>query len=585
MRSNQRYEFLRCRISIARCVAIIIGCCAAGSLFDVAGAAGAHAGSTAAEQNQTSRAPLREQIKSLLVEGNEQIVAAMLDVHLAAHPDDALMQYNAACVQARLGQIAEAEQRLRAAIKLGFLQFSIMKRDPDLAPLHDSVVYQSIMAARDAADNLITDRRNTHWLDELQGNYHLTRDIERKIDVISSAHDDAVAEIMARIAEIADVEAQFFEIALRHRITIVLLNDSEAERIFGSTNIRGNYRHEMRELVVSNVGRSLQHELAHAFHHTQMDALGQDHPIWVQEGLACLFEAYRVADDGTLEFLPNDRQAAMRYILQSPQTNALSMNIRELMRCSEDRFKQDAPVCYPMARSVFEYVAATADINEWYKEYIAHFNEEPTGEAALVHLCATPLYDVETNWRQWVVARDVNANVNVTNIETIRVVSQRRRAEDVPIELPGNADAMNAVEPTVIVINERDAKASTMYHEIRPLVLAGRYVQAMPALRDLLALYPEHGDARFDLALAHIKQGDIHSARSEYEQLRSINDKLAAMVLACLDRPMRVAARPVVDHAAAQAANATNGDFDGGRLEHSESTLPAPAISCEEMRY
>ena len=77
--------------------------------------------------------------------------AALIDEHLAAHPDDGVMQYNAACAQAQIGNIERAETHLRLAIKHGFLRFSLMQRDVDLKPLRDSRVYKSLMAARQAA--------------------------------------------------------------------------------------------------------------------------------------------------------------------------------------------------------------------------------------------------------------------------------------------------------------------------------------------------------------------------------------------------------------------------------------------------
>ena len=69
----------------------------------------------------------------------------------------------------------------------------------------------------------------------------------------------------------------------------------------------GRYRHSRRELIATDAGMTLQHEIVHAFHHNHMDMLGQEHPIWIQEGIASLFESIDISEDGTVHFFANDR--------------------------------------------------------------------------------------------------------------------------------------------------------------------------------------------------------------------------------------------------------------------------------------
>ena len=174
---------------------------------------------------------------------------------------------------------------------------------------------------------------------------------------MSFAHSPTtiLPRLYCEFGALADTLSTFFGGHLRHNITIVIPTEADAMTLFSDDRVRGNYRHATRELIVTNVGRSLQHELAHAYHHCQMDRIGQEHPIWVQEGLASLFEAFDADDSGTLTFLPNDRQTMKKYLITR---NTFLAHWDALVTASNAQFKHEAHQYYPFARSVLEYVAA-----------------------------------------------------------------------------------------------------------------------------------------------------------------------------------------------------------------------------------
>ena len=76
---------------------------------------------------------------------------------------------------------------------------------------------------------------------------------------------------------------------------------------FDRPEVRGMYLHPARRLVSRDAGQSLQHEFVHLMHFAHMERTGQRHPIWVQEGLASLYEDYTLRADGSVEFHPNIR--------------------------------------------------------------------------------------------------------------------------------------------------------------------------------------------------------------------------------------------------------------------------------------
>jgi len=469
---------------------------------------------------------LADHIDALLVADEYDHAVQPLARYLEHEPDDARMQFNAACVHAQLGNLERAETHLRLAMKHGFMRFSTFQRDPDLEPLRERTVLKSIIAARDAADGIIASRRSEHWLNELDPRYRVAEDRSRRIDLISALDDQSQQVAQQRIATVADDVAEFFGHELRHRITIVLLSKEDAAPIFGSDRIRGNYRHGKRELIVTNLGRSLQHELAHAFHHSHMDELHQQHPMWVQEGLGCLFEAYRRDAAGGYSFLPNDRHEAIVHLLRKDDAPSWE----QLVNASPRQFQHDAMTLYPMCRSVFEFIADRHGAQRWYRRYVRGYASDPRGTSALASVAEVEAEPrcAESTWRQWVLQRAAESPPAASRraVLTYRPPSDADQPTD--DETPHDG-------PRIVVRVDREArKADELYKQVRPTVLAGAYEQAIPRLEQVVGIMPDHADARYDLALGYIHTGRIDAARQQCQHLRELDASLASMVAACL---------------------------------------------------
>ena len=108
-------------------------------------------------------AQLTNQIFDHLTKGNNLAASKLIKQHLEQFPDDEIMLYNAACVACRLDKPEDGSKFLIQAIKAGFSDFAHMRRDSDLRPLRDHPIYKAILAARDAADNLLAQRSIDRW--------------------------------------------------------------------------------------------------------------------------------------------------------------------------------------------------------------------------------------------------------------------------------------------------------------------------------------------------------------------------------------------------------------------------------------
>ena len=84
------------------------------------------------QRNDSDSLVLRRQAELLARQGDHQS-ALKLDRRLVElHPDDPIVQYNAACSLAMTGCVAEAIRTLERAVELGYSDFAHMEVDADL---------------------------------------------------------------------------------------------------------------------------------------------------------------------------------------------------------------------------------------------------------------------------------------------------------------------------------------------------------------------------------------------------------------------------------------------------------------------
>jgi hypothetical protein len=192
------------------------------------------------------------------------------------------------------------------------------------------------------------------------------------------------------------VEA-YFRKAPDEQALIAIVRPADAARYLDRPEIRGMYLHRERRLVARDTGQSLQHEFVHLVHYADMERLGQTHPIWMQEGLASLYEDYSFREDGSVEFHPNIRfNFARRQVL-----SGTAREWRALTSLSADDFMKDAERHYPQVRAMFEYFARERKLEDFYRAMVATYKDDPTGATAIERAFGEPLGKIELRWRKW----------------------------------------------------------------------------------------------------------------------------------------------------------------------------------------
>ncbi len=342
---------------------------------------------------------LEEEIYRRLADHDDARAAELISQHLQDRPHDAVMLYNAACVQCRLHEPDRGASLLIDAVKAGFGDFSHMRRDPDLRPLHDHPIYQAILHARDAADPLLAQRQIETWRKLTASSaYRIESDERLRINYVTALDDAAQQTLRRSLHDQAELLGRMlFGDPPQHYVLIALLNAQDAADHLRNPHAPGVYRHYRRELITVDTDRSLRHEFVHVLHHRHMDQLGQEHALWIQEGLAALFEDYELIDDGSVVFPPNDRHNLTKRLARTGRL----MRWSQVFALSKQNLRAEAARAYPQLRSLFRFMAERGRLESWYHNYINEFDDDTSGLAALKLTFEMPIDEIERQWRQW----------------------------------------------------------------------------------------------------------------------------------------------------------------------------------------
>ncbi len=330
---------------------------------------------------------------------------------LDASPDEPQVLYAKASALAMLGERDDAAATLERAIHAGFRDFTRMRQDGNLASIRDHDTFLAIVAASQEASRKLAHQALEQWLEQFgEDNYYVEHDEHRGLIFATALRGGAHQQVRRMLEKQQDhLSDTLFGAPPDYDVLIAIPTSRDARRLFQQRNIGGSYEHRSRRLVSRDIGGSLRHEFFHVMHYGHMERLGQAHRLWVQEGLASLYEDYELTDNG-VQFLPNERDEITR---NRARVNRLVPwhNVFEL---PADRFMARATVLYPQTRSMFQFVAAEGKLEAWYEAYVEHFDDDPSGKRAFEVAFGQSIDRTEQQWRQWIEDQPV---VRSTRIE------------------------------------------------------------------------------------------------------------------------------------------------------------------------
>jgi len=459
-------------------------------------ATAALAGARGVGAAETLDDPIEDRVVEAFGRGDHATAERLLLDLLAADPGDPEHLYNLACAKSLQGDPEASIGRLLEAVDAGFRDARFLAEDPDLAAARAHPNFARVLAAvgrvAEGGGRRAAETGLAAWLDRFGASrYRVEDDPGRNLLIATALEGDSHQEMLAMLDAQADhLVADLFERYPQTPVLLIVARPEDAAAFFADGTTAGLYEHARRRLITRDIGESLRHEFTHLLHHAQMERLGQRHPIWIQEGLASLYESHRIDEAGTVEFLPNSRHNVAYRAARAAVTRPL----RELVGLSHRAFMDESTRLYPQTRAIFEFIAAEAGLARFWRTYLETYPESPDGTAALLASFGEEDLDtLDRRWRRWVIARGP-IDDSVRPGDASLGIEGEDRPDGVRISrtLPGGAARLAGVRRGDLLVAIDDASIRSGRELV--LAIAGRRPGEAVTLRI------RRGDATLELA-------------------------------------------------------------------------------------
>jgi hypothetical protein len=247
-------------------------------------------------------------------------------------------------------------------------------------------------------------RQQQAWRESHPGDvYRYLDDPTHRLVFATCLDETSHADMAQTLARQADQQAAtLFGGMPEAEVFIAVATPADIRRTFDNDpRTAGMYEHPLRRIITGDIGTVLRHEFTHAMHFGHMERTGQPHAMWVQEGLAALYERYELSESGEIVFLPTARHNDVRRLVAQRSGPVIA----PMMAMKPSQFMAASDDLYPVARSFFEYLADQGKLRRWYRAYVDGFADDRTGLAAAESALGSPIAEVERAWRAWVKAR------------------------------------------------------------------------------------------------------------------------------------------------------------------------------------
>jgi hypothetical protein len=362
---------------------------------------------TAQSPADTARSATERAVNEALAQRRSVDALTRAKAWLERAPGDAGMLALAARAAAQSGDQRVAAGYLKRAIEEGFTDFAAVESGADFAGLrrHESwaVVQDAMRSARARNERgVLTGTEATKavdaWRMRFTSGYRAVPDGATNTILVTTQDPTSRGELLAMLATLTkDQVDRLFGKGLAQPVAVIIAQGQDGEGDGLTPSRAGRYEHASRRLLTRDTGATLRHEFTHALHFAHMERINQLHPIWLREGLATVFETYRAREDGSLEFLPNERADAAMQLLAT----GVAPGLRRLLTMPEDDFQKDGESTYPLVRSLMEFTASRGALERLYAEAVAGFRDDPACTRALERAHGASLEEIERSWTTW----------------------------------------------------------------------------------------------------------------------------------------------------------------------------------------
>ena len=326
---------------------------------------------------------------------------------LAIDPQEPTNLYNMACLLALTNRADAAISFLERSAEAGFIDFLHIAKDTDLDSLHADARFLAFMAKKDFYQRKAAAAAMDALKKQFGDDYIYELDDADKL-IFASATDQPTLDALkqALIRQAHSQWDQIFEHKPDQYIAVVVPTPRDHRRLMPMPGVEGFYRHDARMLIVKGLGFVTTHEFTHALHAADLDPLGQEHPIWLVEGMAVMFERveFENGPDGKEVLTPMDN-ARLKHLQGMARQNRL-IPLDKLFKMEQREFLSDqAILCYAEAGSVMHYLYDQKLLRKFYDTFKTDYEKDHTARAALEKTVGKPLDQFEKEWKGWMLKR------------------------------------------------------------------------------------------------------------------------------------------------------------------------------------
>ena len=315
------------------------------------------------------------------------------------NPKSGMHWYNLACANSRLGRPDLAVSQLAQAVERGYDDMKHMERDPDLEALHDVKGFKEILARRDEIHRERAEERFAALTKRFTDDYIVEIDHKNKL-VFATNIDrptlEALRDELTRQA--AALWDELFANRFERYVTVIIPKPGTT---MPARHVAGFYNPMDNALVARSIGMVLRHEFTHALHFGDQRGRAQQHPTWVLEGLATLYENSRHTG-GRLVPIHSGRLRVVQQLVKRNQ----AMPLGTLMKLSHLQFVRHAQAAYAMSRYFMMYLHQRGKLRAWYDAYTSGYEQDRTGIRAVEKVLGKKLADVQADWQAWVARQE-----------------------------------------------------------------------------------------------------------------------------------------------------------------------------------